>query len=163
MKTLEIKGDWNITKGKLKQKWAKLTDDDLQYVEGKHDELLVGFRSAPAKPVKRSKKPSRKPAPPAAARKLRGLSSIITKEKRDNHADVVDAVSGGEPRPCVPERRVRGATRRGDADPIDARGFRPLSVAGGVAPAVMKRSLKATRPKAEFCQLLPRFRCPVNN
>ncbi|MCX6867710.1 MAG: CsbD family protein [Verrucomicrobia bacterium] len=37
---LEIKGDWNITKGKLKQKWAKLTDDDLQYVEGKSDELL---------------------------------------------------------------------------------------------------------------------------
>ncbi len=40
MNTLEIKGDWNITKGKLKQKWAKLTDDDLQYIEGKHDELL---------------------------------------------------------------------------------------------------------------------------
>ena len=27
MTTLEIKGDWNITKGKLKQKWAQLTDD----------------------------------------------------------------------------------------------------------------------------------------
>jgi uncharacterized protein YjbJ (UPF0337 family) len=40
MTTLEIKGDWNITKGKLKQKWAKLTDDDLQFVEGKQDELL---------------------------------------------------------------------------------------------------------------------------
>ena len=40
MTTLEIKGDWNITKGKLKQKWATLTDDDLQYVEGKQDELL---------------------------------------------------------------------------------------------------------------------------
>jgi len=40
MNKLEIKGDWNITKGKLKQKWAKLTDDDLQYVDGKHDELL---------------------------------------------------------------------------------------------------------------------------
>jgi len=39
MNTLEIKGDWNITKGKLKQKWANLTDDDLQYVEGQHDEL----------------------------------------------------------------------------------------------------------------------------
>jgi len=38
--TLEIKGDWNITKGKLKQKWAKLTDDDLQYADGKRDELL---------------------------------------------------------------------------------------------------------------------------
>lgn len=40
MNKLEIKGDWNITKGKLKQKWAQLTDDDLQYVEGKHDELM---------------------------------------------------------------------------------------------------------------------------
>ena len=40
MTKLEIKGDWNITKGKLKQKWAKLTDDDLQYVEGKSEELL---------------------------------------------------------------------------------------------------------------------------
>ncbi len=40
MNKLETKGDWNITKGKLKQKWAKLTDDDLQYVEGKHEELL---------------------------------------------------------------------------------------------------------------------------
>ena len=40
MTTLEIKGDWNITKGKLKQKWAKLTDSDLQYAEGKQDELI---------------------------------------------------------------------------------------------------------------------------
>lgn len=40
MTTLEIKGDWNIAKGKLKQKWAKLTDDDLHYVEGKQEELL---------------------------------------------------------------------------------------------------------------------------
>jgi uncharacterized protein YjbJ (UPF0337 family) len=40
MNTLEMKGDWNITKGKLKQKWAKLTDDDLNYAEGKQDELL---------------------------------------------------------------------------------------------------------------------------
>jgi uncharacterized protein YjbJ (UPF0337 family) len=40
MNRIEIKGDWNITKGKLKQKWAKLTDDDLQCAEGKHDEML---------------------------------------------------------------------------------------------------------------------------
>ncbi|MCE9519994.1 MAG: CsbD family protein [Verrucomicrobia bacterium] len=40
MNTLEIKGDWNIIKGKLKQKWATLTDDDLQHIEGKQDELL---------------------------------------------------------------------------------------------------------------------------
>jgi uncharacterized protein YjbJ (UPF0337 family) len=40
MNKLEIKGDWNLIKGKLKQKWAQLTDDDLQYLEGKQDELL---------------------------------------------------------------------------------------------------------------------------
>jgi uncharacterized protein YjbJ (UPF0337 family) len=40
MNTLEIKGDWNITKGKLKQKWAKLTDNDLRYAKGQEDELI---------------------------------------------------------------------------------------------------------------------------
>jgi uncharacterized protein YjbJ (UPF0337 family) len=40
MNKLEIKGDWNITKGKLKQKWAKLTDDDLRFTEGQEDELI---------------------------------------------------------------------------------------------------------------------------
>jgi len=40
MTTLEIKGDWNIIKGNLKQKWATLTDDDLQFIDGKQDELL---------------------------------------------------------------------------------------------------------------------------
>ncbi len=40
MNTLEIKGDWNIIKGQLKQKWAKLTDDDLEFIEGQQDELL---------------------------------------------------------------------------------------------------------------------------
>ncbi len=40
MTTLEIKGDWNIIKGSLKQKWATLTDDDLQLMAGKQDELF---------------------------------------------------------------------------------------------------------------------------
>lgn len=40
MNTLQLKGDWNIVKGKLKQKYAQLTDDDLRYVEGKEDELI---------------------------------------------------------------------------------------------------------------------------
>jgi uncharacterized protein YjbJ (UPF0337 family) len=40
MTTLEVKGDWNITKGKLKQKWGALTEDDLQYAEGKQDVLI---------------------------------------------------------------------------------------------------------------------------
>ena len=40
MNTLQFKGDWNIIKGKLTQKWANLTDDDLQYAEGKKEELI---------------------------------------------------------------------------------------------------------------------------
>lgn len=40
MNKLQIKGDWNILKGKLIQKWASLTDDDLQYAEGQLEELI---------------------------------------------------------------------------------------------------------------------------
>lgn len=40
MTKLEIKGSWNEIKGKLKQKYADLTDDDLTFAEGKDDELL---------------------------------------------------------------------------------------------------------------------------
>ena len=40
MNILLIKGNWNELKGKLKQKYAELSDDDLTYVEGKEDELL---------------------------------------------------------------------------------------------------------------------------
>ena len=37
---LQLKGSWNEVKGKLKQKYAQLTDDDLMFAEGKEDELL---------------------------------------------------------------------------------------------------------------------------
>jgi uncharacterized protein YjbJ (UPF0337 family) len=40
MDKLRIKGNWNQIKGKLKQSYANLTDDDLIYIEGKEDELL---------------------------------------------------------------------------------------------------------------------------
>jgi len=36
----ELKGNWNQTKGKLKQKFAMLTDSDLLLVEGKQEEML---------------------------------------------------------------------------------------------------------------------------
>lgn len=35
----EMEGTWNEYKGKLKQKFADLTDDDLMYEEGKEDEM----------------------------------------------------------------------------------------------------------------------------
>ena len=40
MNTTEIKGNWNEQKGKLKQKFAQLTDNDLMFEEGKKDEML---------------------------------------------------------------------------------------------------------------------------
>ena len=38
MDSLEIKGKWNQIKGKAKQAYANLTDDDLKYDEGKEEE-----------------------------------------------------------------------------------------------------------------------------
>ena len=40
MNKLGIKGEWNEVAGKLKQKYADLTEDDLLFEEGKEDELL---------------------------------------------------------------------------------------------------------------------------
>jgi uncharacterized protein YjbJ (UPF0337 family) len=41
MKTItELMGNWNETKGKLKQRFALLTDNDVLLIDGKHDELL---------------------------------------------------------------------------------------------------------------------------
>ena len=37
---LSMKGDWNTIKGNLKQQYAQLTDEDLDYAEGKGDELV---------------------------------------------------------------------------------------------------------------------------
>lgn len=37
---LQFKGEWHELKGKLRQKFADLTDDDLNYAEGQEEELL---------------------------------------------------------------------------------------------------------------------------
>ena len=37
---LKLKGNWNETKGKMKQAYADLTDDDLAYEDGKDDEFV---------------------------------------------------------------------------------------------------------------------------
>jgi uncharacterized protein YjbJ (UPF0337 family) len=44
MNTFTFDGSWNRIKGKLKQKYAQFTDDDLVFVEGKADELLGRLR-----------------------------------------------------------------------------------------------------------------------
>jgi len=40
MNTTELKGNWNEQKGKLKEKFATLTDNDLMFAEGKKEEML---------------------------------------------------------------------------------------------------------------------------
>ena len=40
MNISEVKGNWNEQKGKLKKKFAVLTDNDLLFAEGKKDEML---------------------------------------------------------------------------------------------------------------------------
>lgn len=40
MKTEQITGAWKEMKGKLKERWGKLTDDDLRVVEGRQDQLV---------------------------------------------------------------------------------------------------------------------------
>lgn len=40
MTNLKLKGQWNEIKGKLKQKYGQLTDDDLMFAEGKDEEML---------------------------------------------------------------------------------------------------------------------------
>jgi uncharacterized protein YjbJ (UPF0337 family) len=40
MNTTEVTGNWHEQKGKLKQKFAALTDDDLTFAEGKKEEML---------------------------------------------------------------------------------------------------------------------------
>ena len=36
----EASGNWKQFKGKMKEKWGKLTDDDMQVIEGKRDQLV---------------------------------------------------------------------------------------------------------------------------
>lgn len=36
----QVEGDWKNFKGKVKEQWGKLTDDDLQRIDGKKDQLV---------------------------------------------------------------------------------------------------------------------------
>jgi len=40
MSNMRIKGNWNELKGKLKEKYGELSDDDLTYTEGKEDQMI---------------------------------------------------------------------------------------------------------------------------
>jgi uncharacterized protein YjbJ (UPF0337 family) len=40
MNSTTMKGKWNELKGKVKEKWGKLTNDDLDVIDGKKDQLV---------------------------------------------------------------------------------------------------------------------------
>jgi uncharacterized protein YjbJ (UPF0337 family) len=58
MNELQIKGNWNVIKGKLKQAYGELTDDDLAYSEGNEDQLVGRLQRSLARREKRSNAPS---------------------------------------------------------------------------------------------------------
>jgi uncharacterized protein YjbJ (UPF0337 family) len=65
MEKQQIKGSWNEMKGKLKQKYGQLTDDDLKYEEGKDDELYGRLQQRLGKTKEEIKGfADRTPAPP---------------------------------------------------------------------------------------------------
>lgn len=47
--TDKLKGNWNVMKGKLKEEYAELTDNDLMYEEGKEDQLLGNIQKKTGK------------------------------------------------------------------------------------------------------------------
>lgn len=53
---LKLKGTWNEAKGKLKQQYANLTDDDLKYEEGLEDELLGRLQKKTGKTIDEKEK-----------------------------------------------------------------------------------------------------------
>jgi uncharacterized protein YjbJ (UPF0337 family) len=41
-----VEGNWKTFKGQVKQKWGKLTDDDLDVIAGKREELVGRIQNA---------------------------------------------------------------------------------------------------------------------
>ena len=76
---LELKGNWNEVKGKLKQKYGQLTDDDLTFSEGKDEELLGRLQ----KRLGETKENIRRPSNPckAAAFALRHSRALILRTR----------------------------------------------------------------------------------
>jgi len=40
----QFKGDWNVARGRLREQWGRLTDDDLDQIEGRREHLLGRVR-----------------------------------------------------------------------------------------------------------------------
>ena len=56
MNELRIKGNWNELKGKAKEQWGRLTDDDLDQIEGESDQLVGAIQKHYGKSVDEAKR-----------------------------------------------------------------------------------------------------------
>ena len=54
--TDKIKGNWNLLRGKLKQEYGELTDDDLKYAEGQEEEVIGRIQKKTGKTKEEVKK-----------------------------------------------------------------------------------------------------------
>jgi uncharacterized protein YjbJ (UPF0337 family) len=74
---LKFKGSWNEIKGRLKQQYANLTDDDLPFAEGKDDELIGRLQKRLGKSSDEIRQILEADEPPG----VRGLVNILAREK----------------------------------------------------------------------------------
>ncbi len=56
MNELRIKGNWNELKGKVKEQWGRLTDDDLDQIEGESDQLIGAIQKHYGRSVDEAKR-----------------------------------------------------------------------------------------------------------
>lgn len=75
-----IKGKWLQIKGRVKQKWAKLTDDDLRAIEAHLTWLLVVCRNVMATARKKRSAPGLTSAPGAVLTSRRPLTRAMAPE-----------------------------------------------------------------------------------
>ncbi|ANO52709.1 CsbD family protein [Woeseia oceani] len=51
-----IKGNWNELKGKVKEQWGRLTDDEIEQIDGKSDQLVGAIQKHYGRSVDEAKR-----------------------------------------------------------------------------------------------------------
>jgi uncharacterized protein YjbJ (UPF0337 family) len=104
----QIRGKWAQFKGRARQRWGRLTDDDLAAVDGDKDRLVGKLQERYGY------------ARELAESEVEAFSLTLAADKREVVAgEAGEAVSAGAPRPCrpvfLPARRLRSPVGRSRA------------------------------------------------
>ena len=103
MNKMSLRGNWNEIKGKLKQKYVNLTDDDLRFVEGKEEEssladcnnALVRLGNTCSRKSRNSDLSSAANYPPIALLVLSRISAL--RQVLGRKHEPLDALTDGKP------------------------------------------------------------------